>query len=62
MTAVPTCTRPSELQWAVGLNLGEFLLPYSSLSARYGSYTGTNVDWLSLSEGDANIADGGRFQ
>jgi len=33
----------SQLQWAVGLNLGEFLLPYSSLTARYGSYTGTNI-------------------
>lgn len=33
----------NELQWSVGLNLGEFLFPNSSMAARYGSYTGTNV-------------------
>ncbi len=33
----------SELQWSVGLNLEEFLLPYSELSARVGSWTGTNT-------------------
>lgn len=32
-----------ELQWSVGLNLGEFLFENSSMAARYGSYTGTNV-------------------
>ena len=47
----------TELQWAVGVNLGEFLLPYSSLSARYGSHTGTNVDVGFLSEGDLNTGD-----
>ena len=51
-----------QLQWAVGLNLGEFLLPYSSLTARYGSYTGTNITGdvfagdpgTDISEGDEN--------
>ena len=33
----------TELQWSVGLNLEEFLLPYSVLSARVGSWTGTNT-------------------
>jgi hypothetical protein len=47
----------TELQWAVGVNLGEFLLPYSSLTARYGSHTGTNVDVGNLSEGDLNTGD-----
>ena len=47
----------TELQWAVGLNLGEFLLPYSSLSARYASYTGTNVDYVNLSEDDLDTGD-----
>ncbi|MDZ7799499.1 MAG: S-layer homology domain-containing protein [Trueperaceae bacterium] len=51
-----------QLQWSVGLNLNEFLLPYSSLSARYGSYSGTNIDdsllgtdaATDISEGDEN--------
>ncbi|MDA0700400.1 MAG: S-layer homology domain-containing protein, partial [bacterium] len=33
----------TELQWSVGVTLEEFLLPYSSLSARVGSWTGTNM-------------------
>ncbi len=33
----------TELQFAVGVNFGEFLFPNSTLSARYGSWTGTNV-------------------
>jgi hypothetical protein len=33
----------SELQWAVGVNLGEFLFANSTLNARYGSWSGTNV-------------------
>jgi hypothetical protein len=34
----------TELQWSVGVVLDEFLLgEYSTLSARYGSYSGTNV-------------------
>ena len=33
----------TEFQWSVGITLEEFLLPYSSLSARVGSWTGTNM-------------------
>lgn len=42
----------TEMQWSVGLNLNAFLLENSTLSARYGSYTGTNVDYDTPSEGD----------
>jgi hypothetical protein len=34
----------TELQWSVGLTFEEFLLPYSALSARVGSWTGTNMN------------------
>jgi hypothetical protein len=34
----------TELQWSVGVNLDEFLLPYSSLTAKFGSWTGTNTN------------------
>lgn len=47
----------SELQWAVEVNLAEFLLPYSSLSARYGSFTGTNVTAGVLTAGDVDTGD-----
>ncbi|MDF1523519.1 MAG: S-layer homology domain-containing protein [Trueperaceae bacterium] len=40
-TAAFTAT---ELQWSVGVNLDEFLLPYSSLTAKFGSWTGTNTN------------------
>jgi hypothetical protein len=40
---VPTNYTATELQFAVGVNFGEFLFPNSTLSARYGSWTGTNV-------------------
>ncbi|MBW6454800.1 MAG: S-layer homology domain-containing protein [Trueperaceae bacterium] len=33
----------SELQWSVGLKLGEFLLPNSSLTAKVGQWVGTNT-------------------
>src|SRR5690606_27190506 len=33
----------SELQWSVGMVLNQFIVDYSSLSPKYGSYTGTNV-------------------
>ncbi len=33
----------SELQWAFGVKLNEFLFDHSTLSARYGSWTGTNI-------------------
>lgn len=51
----------TELQWGVGLTLNEFLLANSSLEARYGMWTGTNItettgdDTASdISGGDAN--------
>lgn len=34
----------TELQWAAGLNLGEFLFPNSTLEVRYGSWSGTNIE------------------
>jgi len=33
----------TELQWSVGLVLNEFLFDHSTLTAKYGSWTGTNV-------------------
>ncbi|MEX2501627.1 MAG: S-layer homology domain-containing protein [Trueperaceae bacterium] len=45
------------LQYAVGLNLGEFLFPYSSLSARYSSFSGTNVNQASPSSAFQNNGD-----
>ncbi len=33
----------SELQWAFGVKLNEFLFDHSTLSARYGSWSGTNI-------------------
>jgi len=48
----------TQLQWAVGLNLGEFLLPYSSLTARYGSYTGTNITGDIAGDAGTDISEG----
>ena len=48
----------TELQYSVGLNLGEFLLPYSSLTARYGSWTGTNVTGDIAGDAGTDISDG----
>ncbi len=33
----------SELQWSVGLVLNEFIFDHSTLTAKYGSWTGTNI-------------------
>ena len=33
----------SELQWSVGLKLGEFLMPNSALTAKVGQWVGTNT-------------------
>jgi len=43
-----------QLQWSVGLNLAEFLLPNTSLAARYGSYTATNWTVDDMSAGPDN--------
>ncbi len=52
----------TELQWSVGLNLEEFLLANSSLSARVGSWTGTNTNAATntIGAGDeaTDISDG----
>lgn len=52
----------SELQWSVGVNLEEFLLPYSALSARVGSWTGTNTtlvtNTLGAGDGATDISAG----
>ncbi|MFN2321386.1 MAG: S-layer homology domain-containing protein [Trueperaceae bacterium] len=52
----------TELQWSVGLNLEEFLLPFSVLSARVGSWTGTNTtlatNTLGAGDGATDISDG----
>ncbi len=34
----------SELQWSVGLVLNEFIFDHSTLTAKYGSWTGTNIN------------------
>ena len=34
----------TELQWSVGLMLNEFILDHSTLTAKYGSWTGTNIE------------------
>jgi len=34
----------TELQWSVGLMLNEFILDHSTLTAKYGSWTGTNIN------------------
>lgn len=55
----------SEFQWSVGLMLNEFLFDNSTLTAKYGSYTGTNMSLLTsggvgqIDEGD-NATDIGR--
>jgi hypothetical protein len=49
----------TELQWAVGVNLGEFLFANSTLNARYGSWSGTNIntDADSLDSFDNPVGD-----
>jgi S-layer homology domain len=67
---VPTNYTATELQWAVGVNFGEFLFANSTLSARYGAWTGTNVKGASTakdsfgnvdSDTATNISDGDTF-
>ena len=52
----------TELQYSVGLTLNEFLMPYSSLTVRYGSWTGTNIqdefNSLGADDGATDISDG----
>jgi len=52
----------SELQWSVGLMLGEFLLPNSTLTAKVGQWVGTNTtiatNTLGAGDGATDISDG----
>jgi hypothetical protein len=49
----------SELQYAVGLNLGEFLVPNSTFGATYVSWAGTNADYggSGVSNDDGSAGD-----
>ncbi len=46
----------SELQWAFGVKLNEFLFDHSTLSARYGSWSGTNITDNDTVGGDPDTA------
>jgi hypothetical protein len=52
----------SELQWSVGLQLGEFLLPNSALTAKVGQWVGTNTttttNTLGAGDGATDISAG----
>ena len=51
----------TELQWSVGVVLDEFLFgEYSTLSARYGAYSGTNVDTFASAPAANAVAGVGR--
>lgn len=52
----PTTHTSSEFQWSVGVNLAEFLLPYSSLTARVGSWNGTNLTTVTNTRGAGDFA------
>lgn len=41
----------TELQWSVGLVLNEFIFENSTLTAKYGSWTGTNVRAINTNSG-----------
>ena len=55
----------TELQYSVGLTLNEFLMDYSTLTVRYGSWSGTNIqdDFNTIGAGDGatDISDGDEF-
>ncbi len=50
----------SELQWSVGLVLNEFLFDHSTLTAKYGSWNGTNIQNANTFGADtaSDISDG----
>ncbi len=53
----------SELQWSVGLVLNQFLFDHSTLTAKYGSWNGTNIQTrtnVNLGQNDhaSDISDG----
>jgi len=46
----------TELQWSVGLVLNQFILDHSTLTAKYGSWTGTNVNGATNTRGAGDFA------
>ena len=52
----------NELQWSVGLVLNQFLFNHSTLTAKYGSYSGQNIDFttntLGSGDGATDISGG----
>src|SRR5690606_15209239 len=46
----------TELQWSVGLVLNQFILDNSTLTAKYGSLTGTNVNGATNTRGAGDFA------
>ena len=46
----------SELQWSVGLVLNEFILDHSKLTAKYASWTGTNINNVTNTRGAGDFA------
>lgn len=46
----------SELQWSVGLVLNEFIFDHSKLTAKYGSWTGTNINNVTNTRGAGDFA------
>lgn len=47
------------LQFSVGLKLNEFLFQHSALTAKYGNYSGTNINVVTSPNGGAPINPGG---
>ena len=50
----PTVYTSTELQYSVGITLNEFLFANSLFSARYGSYSGTNVNNTIIAPGNTS--------
>ncbi len=46
----------SELQWSVGLVLNEFIFDHSVLTAKYASWTGTNINNVTNTRGAGDFA------
>jgi hypothetical protein len=52
----PATYTATEFQWSVGLMLNEFLFDNSVLTAKYGSWTGTNMNTVTNTQGDNDFA------
>jgi uncharacterized coiled-coil protein SlyX len=46
----------TELQWSVGLVLNQFIFDHSTLTAKYGSWTGTNINNATNTRGAGDFA------